>query len=363
MGQEVPRRSRLVRARRVSLLLGAAAATAAIAAGCGSSSDEGDSSASAGGSKAKGAQLAVFYVNGSSFGVSTLQAAEQQAEKLGVKVTGFNADNTPQTQSQQIQDAITTRKYDGFLIYHLNAQALKPQVAAAEKAGINVAVADTTFGDLESQIELSPTPGLLTTIGQSIGEQQEAFAESIRQACAKQVGEGSPCNVAFMVGLSNFPTDTLRINYLKKTFATGPIKLKTTPPGGYDTPTSQKVAQTFFSSNKDIDVFHSFGDQMSAGVMTALENLKIVPGKDIQVLGAGGSEEFVAAIKDGSAFGTIALYPRSTSHLGIQALVDALDGKEVEPVMNVINGEDRPFIIDADFLEEHPEFEPQWSVG
>jgi ribose transport system substrate-binding protein len=361
MGDDVAGRPR--RARRISLLAGAAAASAAIAVGCGSSSDTGESSASASGSKSEGAQLAVFYVNGSSYGVSTFQAAEAQAKKLGVKVTGFNADNTPQTQSQQIQDAITTGKYKGFMIFHLNAQALKPQVAAAEKAGINVAVADTTFGDLESQIELSPTPGLLTTIGQSIGEQQEAFAESIRQACAKQVGEGNPCNAAFMVGLSNFPTDTLRINYLKKTFATGPIKLKLTPPGQYDTPTSQKVAQTFFSSNKDIDVFHSFGDQMSAGVITALKNLKITPGKDIQVLGAGGSEEMVAAIKDGSAFGTIALYPKSASVLGIQALVDALDGKKVEPVMNIVNGKDRPFLIDAEFLEEYPEFEPEWSVG
>lgn len=363
---EVARKPRRVSARRVSLLLGAATAAAVLAAGCGSSSDSGgDSSAagSGGGAKSKGAQVAVFYVNGSSYGVSTFQAAEAQAKKLGLKVTGFNADNTPQTQSQQVQDAITTGKYKGFMIFHLNAQALKPQVAAAEKAGIKVAVADTTFGDLNSQIKLSATPGLLTTIGQSIGEQQEAFAQSIKEACAKKVGEGNPCNVAFMVGLTNFPTDTLRINYLKKTFATGPIKLKLTPPGQYDTPNSQKVAQTFFSSNKDIDVFHSFGDQMSAGVITALKNLKITPGKDILVLGAGGSEEFVKYIKDGTAFGTIALYPRSEASLGMQALADAIDGKKVEPVINIVNGTDRPFIIDADWLKEHPDFEPEWSVG
>jgi ribose transport system substrate-binding protein len=359
-------RKRRARVRGLALLLGAAAVSVALAAGCGSSDDGGGESASAsggGGSKSKGAKLAVFYVNGSSYGVSTFQAAQAEAKKLGVSVTGFNGDNTPQTQSQQMQDAITTGKYKGFLVYPLNAQALKPQVAAAQKAGIKVATGDATFGDLESQIKLSPTPGLVTTVGQSIGEQQEAFAESIRRACAKKVGEGNPCNVAFMVGLTNFPTDTLRINYLKKTFATGPIKLKLTPPGKYDTPNSQKVAQTFFSSNKDIDVFHSFGDQMSAGVITALKNLKITPGKDILVLGSGGSEEFVQYIKDGSAFGTIALYPKSESVLGVQALVDALDGKKVEPVINVVNGADRPFIVDADFLKEHPDFQPEWSVG
>jgi ribose transport system substrate-binding protein len=262
-----------------------------------------------------------------------------------------------------VQDAITTGKYKGFMIFPLNAQALKPQVAAAAKAGIKVATGDFTFGDLQSQINLNATPGLVTTVGQSIGAQQVAFAESIRRACAKQVGAGKPCNVAFMVGLTNFPTDTLRINYLKKTFATGPIKLKLTPPGQYDTPTSQKVALTYFGANKDIDVFHSFGDQMSAGVITALKQLKITPGKDIQVLGAGGSEEMVQAIKDGSAFGTIALYPKSEANLGIQALVDSFNGKQVENPINVVNGTTRPFIVDAPFLKQHPEFQPEWSVG
>jgi ribose transport system substrate-binding protein len=344
-----------------------------MAAGCGSSDSGGSSSSSGGGSstsasggggsKADGAKLAVFYQNGSSYGVSTYEASQAAAKKLGVSVTGFNGNNTPQTQSQQMQDAITSGKYKGFMIFPLNAQALKPQVAAAEKAGIKVATGDFTFGDLNSQIELNATPGLVTTVGQSIGEQQVAFADSIKQACAKQVGEGKPCNVAFMVGLTNFPTDTLRINYLKKTFATGPIKLKLTPPGQYDTPTSQKVALTYFGSNKDIDVFHSFGDQMSAGVITALKQLKITPGKDIQVLGAGGSEEFVQAIKDGTAFATIALYPKSEANLGIGALVDSLNGKKVENPINVVNGTDRPFIVDAAFLKEHPDFQPEWSVG
>jgi ribose transport system substrate-binding protein len=367
MGEQVARRPRLSGARRVSLVLGAVAAAAAFAVGCGSSSDSsGDNTAASGasgGSKADGAKIAVFYQNGSSYGVSTYEASQAAAKKLGVSVTGFNGDNTPQTQSQQMQDAITTGKYKGFMIFPLNAQALKPQVAAANKAGIKVATSDFTFGDLESQIELSATPGLVTTVGQSIGEQQEAFAESIRQACAKKVGEGNPCNVAFMVGLTNFPTDTLRINYLKKTFATGPIKLKLTPPGQYDTPTSQKVALTYFGSNKDIDVFHSFGDQMSAGVITALNQLKITPGKDILVLGAGASEEFVTSIKDGSAFATIALYPKSQANIGIGALVDSLNGKQVENPINVVNGTTRPFIVDAAFLEEHPDFQPEWSVG
>ena len=84
---------------------------------------------------------------------------------------------------------------------------------------------------------------------------------------------------------------------------------------------------------------------------------------DIQVLGSGASEEFVAAIKDGSAYGSIALWPKSTSALGIEALVDSLNGEDVPTTINVVNGEDRPFFIDAKFLETYPDFVPEWSVG
>ncbi len=210
---------------------------------------------------------------------------------------------------------------------------------------------------------LAPTPGLVTTVGSSLQDQEKAFADSIKQACKVQVGEGNPCNVAFMVGLDNYPTDTLRIEYLKKEFATGPIKLITTPPGMYDTPTSQKVALTFFQSNPDIDVFDTFGDQMSAGAFTALDQLGIVPGKDILVLSSGASKEFVEAIKDGTGFSSVPLYPSSEAAVAVQALVDSLAGKTVPTTIQVVNGDDRPAIMDAAFLKKFPNFTAEWSLN
>ena len=37
------------------------------------------------------------------------------------------------------------------------------------------------------------------------------------------------------------------------------------PPGMYDQTASQGVAQTYFTAHKNVNVFASFGDQMSAG--------------------------------------------------------------------------------------------------
>ena len=52
-----------------------------------------------------------------------------------------------------------------------------------------------------------------------------------------------------------------------------------TPPGQYDQPTSQQVALTYFQAKPNIQVFGSFGDQMTAGAMTAFKQLGITPGQ------------------------------------------------------------------------------------
>jgi ABC-type sugar transport system substrate-binding protein len=245
-------------------------------------------------------------------------------------------------------------------VWALNGVAEKPTIQAAEAKGIKVAVADYTLGDLNAQLTLSPTKGLVSTIGGSIGKQEQAFVKLIQLACAKQVGSGK-CNVAFMPGLANYPTDTLRENYMQQIFAGSNINLMLTLPGQYDQPTSQQVALTYFQSKPSIQVFGSFGDQMTAGAMTAFKQLGITPGKDLQVLGSGGTNELVAQIKSGLVFGTVALYPSTESYVGIKDLVAALHGKKVPSTVNVID-KCHPLIITAATIKSTPCFKPDWSL-
>jgi ABC-type sugar transport system substrate-binding protein len=103
----------------------AVAMLVAVIAGCGSSSSSSSSAsasnASAGASSSStstaasssssggsGAQMAIFYYNPSPYGVASLKGAQAEASKLGVKLDAFDANNNPQLQSTQIQDAITT---------------------------------------------------------------------------------------------------------------------------------------------------------------------------------------------------------------------------------------------------------------
>ena len=138
---------------RIAVGAVAVAAVAAVIAGCSSSSSTppastssaaaaGGSSSSATASGASGARMAIFYYNPSPYGIASLHGAQQEAAKLGIKLDAFDANNNPQLQSTQIQDAITTGKYKAFWVWGLNDPALTPVINKALSAGIKVATAD-----------------------------------------------------------------------------------------------------------------------------------------------------------------------------------------------------------------------------
>jgi ribose transport system substrate-binding protein len=363
--------SRLNRARIVAGVV-AVAASALLIAGCSSSSSTSSTSSStssasaaASGSAASGSgtRMAIFYYNPSPYGIASLKGAQAEAAKLGVQLDAFDANNNPQLQTTQIQDAITTGKYKAFWVWGLDDPALTPAINQALAKGIKVASADYTWGTLAQQNTLAGDPQFVTTVGQSIGLESSNLETAMNAACQKMVGSGH-CNIAFLPGLANFPTDTVRINTMTAYYNGKPNYTFTVmPPGQYDQTASQGVAQTFFTAHKNINVFATFGDQMAQGTLTALKLVGgYTPGKNIAIIGYGGAKEIVDEVKTGTIYATLGLYPVSESLLGIQYLDEALKGQSVPNLVNILNPNSRPAIIDQAFLNSHPGFVPDWTL-
>src|SRR6201996_6867852 len=245
--------SRLHRGR---LAMGAAALAGAalLIAGCSSSSSSStgstsgtSSSSSAASSSTSSAaatgstRMAIFYYNPSPYGIASLKGAQAEAAKLGIQLDAFDANNNPQLQSTQIQDAITTGKYKAFWVWGLDDVALTPIINKALSSGIKVACADYTWGTLTEQNVLTASPTCLSTIGQSIGAESTNLELAMNSACTKMVGNGH-CNIAFLPGLANYPTDTVRINAMTAYYKGRPNYTFTVmPPGNYDQTASQGV--------------------------------------------------------------------------------------------------------------------------
>jgi ribose transport system substrate-binding protein len=308
-------------------------------------------------------RMAIFYYNPSPYGIASLKGAQKEAAKLGVQLDAFDGNNDPTLQSTQIQDAITTGKYKAFWVWGLDDPALTPIIDKAIAAHIKVACADYTWGTLAQQSILRASKTCLTTIGQPIGAEATNLELTMNAACKKAVGSGH-CNIAFLPGLANYPTDTVRENAMTA-YYNGKSNYSFTimPPGDYDETTSESVAQTYFTATKNVNVFATFGDQMAQGAMTAMKLVGgYTPGQNIQVIGYGGAQEIVNEVKSGQVYATLGLYPASESVLGIQYLYNDLKGQTIPNLVNIINADTRPAIINKAFLSAHPSFVPDWNL-
>jgi ribose transport system substrate-binding protein len=343
-----------VRFRRVVALVGAVTVMAAIAAAFLVSVS--------GAAPKKTFNIYVSYYNSSPYGIAQLKGAQLEAKKLGATVTAATPNNDPHLQQTQVTDAITTGKYQGMIIAALDGHGLAPTIKQAEAKGIKVVVLDYTLGTLQQTQTLKPTPGLVSTVGQGLHEQIVGWGKAVQAACTAKVGAGKPCDVAFMYGLANYPTDAYRVGVLKKMFAGTPDKLLTMPPGNYDQATAQKVTLDFFQKKPHVDVFATFGDQMNAGGDTAFKQLGITPGKDIFEVGFGATKQAVAWIKSGKWYSAGAYYPTTSSVVAVKLLVDALNGKKVPTTFNILHQEDTPLVIDRAFLKAHPSFKGDWTL-
>lgn len=340
-----------VRRGRVALLLGiAAVASVVVSAGVAS-----------GGVKAK-YNIWVSYYNSSPYGIAQMKGAQAAGKALGVSITAATPNNDPHLQQTQLQDAITTGKYQGMVIFALDGHGLAPTIKQAEAKGIKVVVGDYTLGTLDQTKVLKPTPGLVSTVGQGLREQITGWGGLLKRACAAQVGSGKACSVAVMYGLANYPTDAYRTGVLKKMFATGPIKLQWLPPGNYDQATAQKVTLDYFQKKPHVDVFATFGDQMNAGADVSFKQLGLTPSKDFLEVGFGNTKQGVAWIRSGRWFGTGAYYPTSGSALCVKTLVAALNGKKVPTTINILHQPGTPLILDQAYLKAHPNFKADWSL-
>jgi ribose transport system substrate-binding protein len=302
------------------------------------------------------------YYNSSPYGIAQWNGAKQEAKKLGVSLTAATPNNDPHLQQTQLQDAITTGKYQGMIIAALDGHGLAPTIKQAEQKGIKVVVLDYTLGTLNQTKILKPTPGLVSTVGQGLQEQITGWGKELKVACGVQVGKGKPCSVAVMYGLANYPTDAYRTGVLRQMFKTGPIKLLWMPPGNYDQATAQKVTLDFFQKKPHVDVFATFGDQMNAGADVAFKQLGLKPGKDFLEIGFGNTKQGVAWIKSGLWFATGAYYPTQSSIVAMKTLVDALNGKKVPTTINMLHQKGTPLIIDKAFLKANPKFKADWTL-
>ncbi|WP_197676279.1 sugar ABC transporter substrate-binding protein [Nakamurella panacisegetis] len=199
------------------------------------------------------------------------------------------------TQVNQLQDAVTSKRFDVVIIQANDGTAIATPVKQALAAGITVVIEFTPVGGKFDTIE-PQIPGTINIIDpptvNGVG-----LAKLALQAC-KAGGHATDCKVAYLQGFANYPLDGARTDAAVAALkAGGAAKVVSNLVGGYTPDAGRTAMQNLLQSNPDINVV--------VGSSQALEGATpLAKGKNIQFVGNGGSTQAFAFVEAGTWFGT-----------------------------------------------------------
>jgi ribose transport system substrate-binding protein len=316
------------------LAIAAAVATTALGVvACGSSDDDSSGTASVGGSSGstqsggeqKKANIAAFIVDSANpYDTSLSNALKAQASKEGADIQVFGADNDPQKQVSQCSDALATQKFNVFIIKAVSGPTVMPCAREAIGKGDIVVALDSPLGPeytTKPQVDgiTASVLALPTTNG-------KALANLTAEACADK----DPCEVAYYNGPPAFVfASQSRQAFLDTLKADHPnVQVVDQASSNFDTATGYTLTKSLLAKHPDVDVITADSVQSAQGSTKALKET----GKegDVEVIGGGGSQVGVDAIKAGEEFGTSALYPATIGRTSVELAIKALNGEKLK---------------------------------
>ena len=296
----------------------------------------------------------VAYLSASSAN-TWLTSSKAQIDKVAnanhVTVTEFDGQFDAALQTTQLQDIVSSGKYDGVVVVAINGPGLIPDVEAAVAAGMQVVVLNQVLGT-----DLTTSDPQVAGVAASVMVPPKAsgtrLGELTTQACAKL----DPCNVAYIYGIKGIPLDdAIREGFDETIAGTSTIKVVAEGEGKYLGPDGGITAtQNILQLGKDIDVIVG-ADQSIQGAAIELHSQNV---EGVKLIGVGGSEAAIAGITDGTWFGGVYGAPADEGRIAMEALIAAMkDGTVTGGVDPLASLPDNGLITAANVAD----FTAQWA--
>ena len=258
-----------------------------------------------------------------SFLLAQNDEAQKVAKQLGVQLDVIDGQCNPAVQYNQMQVALTTKKYNAWILEANDAsQACDIATKQAPAAGILVSVVVLPLcGHATAQGQNLWVPGTLNFIGGN--ETVDSFKQIWEQAIKDNPG---PQKVGVMTG-PDLNTNT--INYLaamkqvlpKDWTIVGQVSTD------YSVPDAEAKGQTLAQAHPDMTILMSDYTNITKGGIAGLKAAGLL-GK-VKIYDAGGTTAAVQFVKDGTVQLTTARYARTPMRVAIEDLIAARAGKPV----------------------------------
>lgn len=312
-----------VRAARVRAAAGAAAAVAGLsllAGGCGGSSVTTSNTAVTSSGSASGQKLHLAYFSfaeQNSYDAPMLASAQKAAAAANAQVTVFDANNNPQTQYSQVQDAIATGSYAGFVIQPIDGAGLTSLVKEAIGKHIQAAAVSQVLGP-DLQTPTPQVPGEAASVVYVDVARGVRAGKLVEAACANL--QTSTCDVGYVYDQKASGYDQgVRAGFDSVVSHDPKIKVVAEGQAFFTASGGLQAAQTMLQARPDINIMVG-SDQGMEGATSAIQN----SGKKVLIVGIGGSVAGLNHVKNGTWFGDVVALPATEGQVAVEDLVKAI---------------------------------------
>ena len=269
---------------------------------------------------AKTLELAYLsFAVANSYDAPMLASAQAAAAAGNAKLTVFDGNLDPATQTKQLQDAVASGKFDGIVLQPIYGAGLVTGAQAAIKAGIAVGNIDQILG-ADNTTANPQVDGLMANVVFVPSDLGRKIGELVVKACAEK--QANPCNVGYIYSVKVAALDgSLRTAFDKAISVNPAIKVVAEGESFYTTALGLKASQDMLQAHPDLSVITG-ADQAITGAVQAVTaaNLK----DKVALVGYGGGAIAFQGIASGERYGTVMQAPATEGRVGVQQLIAAM---------------------------------------
>jgi ribose transport system substrate-binding protein len=252
------------------------------------------------------------------FPVGLAKGAQQEADRLGVKLIVLDSKGDVQKQGSDMQDLIA-QKVNGILIVPNSPGPAQAMVDAAVAAGIPVASVHGTVGTGPTDVPYSKLNFTINESASTLGHDEASLAKQALPNGGK---------IAIITGAAGFLENTTWTAGFKSDLAAaGNFQIVATQPGDWTAQAGQAACQGILSAHPDVNLFYALSDDMATGCAAAIAAVH----SHAKVLGNGGSRSGIAGIKNGSIYGDVCYKPVDEGAKALDELYSEITGKSAAP--------------------------------
>ena len=257
------------------------------------------------------------------FWISTMEGAQQAGEDLGYTVTCKTpvdtAEGSGNEQQYNLCEEAITMGVAALVIAPVDSEAIIPAIRNVNDAGIPVINLNTKIAD-DSQY--------ITFCGLENVNQGYNTAKALFEIMG---GEGK---VFIIEGSTGAQTSIDRVKGFEKALEEYPnIEVLAQQSANYSRADAMNLVQNLLQANPDVNAILCCNDEMALGSAEAIDAAGLTG--TILVSGQDANDDAVAALNEGKITVTSFGNPFMQGYTAVQAAVDVLEGKDVEPFYEV----------------------------